>query len=281
MSEQADTGGGSGGGGGGIIDQIIDAHEQVYNMVSQVFSGGLSGGGGGESASTTTGRAGMPPASDVPIFDGSPEDMLSAKYTDEELQDLMQGGGGDTKSPLEGMAEMVMGDIFEGQVGPQTPWEHVQAFRAAIHWTEPLIVGLLVFQLVMLASTVVVIRRGGTVSRFGLLLFIAGIVRCAERINAYAGNRWEDIATQNYFDTNGVFVLIFLAVPLLLDCVIMLVSFLREASSLLVEVKTMEMKKKKKNQGSKQQSKKSNGEGGVADGGSRKGGRGKRSKKDD
>lgn len=280
MSEQqetasATTGGGSGG-GGGIIDQIIDAHEQVYAMVSQVFSGGLSSGSTSSGDSSASGRAGMPPASDVPIFDGSPEEMLSAEYSDEELQDLMEG---DTKSPLEGMAEMVMGDIFEGQVGPQTAWEHMQAFRAAINWTEPLIVGLLVFQLVMFASTVVVIRRGNTASRFGLLVFIAVIIRLAERINAYAGKRWEDFATQNYFDTNGVFVLIFLAVPLLLDCVIMLASFLREASSLLVEVKTMEIKKKR---GGKRQNKKSNDEGGAGEGGSsRKGGRGKRSKKDD
>lgn len=59
----------------------------------------------------------------------------------------------------------------------------------------------------------------------------------------------------------------------------MLASFLREASSLLVEVKTMEIKKKR---GCKRQNKKSNDEGGAGEGGrSRKGGRGKRSKKDD
>ena len=126
-------------------------------------------------------------------------------------------------------------------------------------------------QLLMFGATLVAIRKGGTAARFGLLCTIAIIVRCAERLNAYAGSRWEDLATQNYFDTNGVFVLIFVAVPLLLDCVIMLVSFLREASNLLVEVKTRELK-------GKQKQKTRGGEGG---GSGKKATRGKRSKKQD
>ena len=162
MSEEAAAASGGSGGGvvGGIIDQIIDAHEQVYNMVSNVLTGGVD--------SSTTGSTGgssrMPPANDAPIFQGSPEEMIDLSA--EEIQEMIN-----SKSPLEGMAEQVMGDIFEGQMGPQTPMEHLQAFRAAINWTEPLIVGLLIFQLIMFVSTVMVIKRGDTASRFGLLVF--------------------------------------------------------------------------------------------------------------
>ena len=280
MSEEAaaaasGTATGSGGGSviNGLIDQIIDAHEQVYSMVSSV----LTGGGGGDMDSSTdssidtdttgAGRTNMPPANDAPLFDGTPEEMMDLSA--EEIEEMINA-----KSPLEGMAEQVMGDIFQGQMGPQTPMEHLQAFRAAIDWTEPLIVGLLIFQLVMFACTVMVIKRSGTASRLGLLVFIAIVVRLAERINAYAGARWEDIATQNYFDTNGIFVLIFLAVPLVLDCVVMLVSFMREASSLLVEVKTRELKEK----GREKKAAKGNvGESGGKS--AKKTSRGKRSKK--
>lgn len=267
MSEEAAAANGGSGGGlvGGIIDQIIDAHEQVYNMVSNVLTSGVDS--SSSSGSTGTGAGRMPPANDAPIFQGSPEEMIDLSA--EEIQEMIN-----SKSPLEGMAEQVMGDIFEGQMGPQTPMEHLQAFKAAINWTEPLIVGLLIFQLIMFVSTVTVIKRGDTAPRFGLLVFIAIVVRLAERINAYAGERWEDIATQNYFDTNGVFVLIFLAVPLLLDCVIMLVSFMREASSLLVEVKTRELKEK-----GKKRAKGNTGEGGGKS--AKKASRGKRSKKED
>ena len=258
----------AGSGGGvlsGLLDQLIDAHDQVYDLVSSALTGGDRGhaGAGAADESVSTGT------SDVPIYDGTPEEMLSA----EDLDELSEGG---MKSPLEGMAEQVMGDIFSSQVGPQTTMEHLQAFSAAINWREPLIVGLIAFQLIMFLATLAVIRRGGTATRFGLLLLIAIIVRSAEKLNEYCGGRWEDIATQNYFDTNGVFVLLFVAVPLLGDCVLMLISFIREASSLLVEVKTMEIEQKKKQKQKQTQgstgSNRKDGEGGK---------RGKRSKKDD
>ena len=271
QASAAASGTATGGGGSvinGLIDQIIDAHEQVYTMVSSVLTGGVMDSSTDSSTDTTgAGRTNMPPANDAPLFDGTPEEMMDLSA--EEIEEMINA-----KSPLEGMAEQVMGDIFQGQMGPQTPMEHLQAFRAAIDWTEPLIVGLLIFQLVMFACTVMVIKRSGTASRLGLLVFIAIVVRLAERINAYAGARWEDIATQNYFDTHGIFVLIFLAVPLLLDCVLMLVSFMREASSLLVEVKTRELKEKGR------EKKAAKGNAGESGGKSaKKTSRGKRSKK--
>ena len=141
-------------------------------MVSQVFSGGLSGSASSADSAGTGGR--MPPASDVPIFDGSPEEMLSAEYSDEELQDLMEG---DTKSPLEGMAEMVMGDIFEGQVGPQTAWEHMQAFRAAINWTAADCRTACVP-----AGHVCVDRGGHSAGQYGITIWAVGAHRCYDPI---------------------------------------------------------------------------------------------------
>ena len=153
---------------------------------------------------------------------------------------------GGVQSPLEGIADSVMGDLFASSVGPQTPLEHLAAFRSAVNWTEPLIVTVLVFQIIMLALTLWALRRGGTAVRISLLSLVAIVVRSAERINSYASSRWQDLATQNYFDQGGVFVLLFLCLPLILDCLIMLVGLLREASGLLVEVKTMEVKQKER-----------------------------------
>jgi len=265
-----DGGNGGNGGGGlmsGIVDQIIDAHHQVYNLVSGALGpdGGSAGGGGG-----SAGGAGYKGG-----YEGGIQEEMD--LTPEDLAEMANGGGDDMKSPLEGMAEHVMGDIFHGQVGPQTPLEHFHAFRSAIDWTEPLIVALLIFQLIMFVVTVYTIRRGNTTSRFGLLVSIAIIVRCTERFNEYCGGRWEDLATQNYFDTNGIFVLLFVALPLLGDCVLMVIGFMREAGALLVEVKTMELKQKQKKKEQKEQ-KKEESENKDGGGGGK---RGKRSKKDD
>ena len=88
-------------------------------------------------------------------------------------------------------------------------------------------------------------------SRIVILLLVGGLVRCSEQLNGYAARNWETFATQNYFDRSGVFVGIFFCGPLLLDSFMMLILLLREASSLLVEVKRMEIKKKQQAEKSK------------------------------
>ena len=82
--------------------------------------------------------------------------------------------------------------------------------------------------------------------RLALLSFMFGIVRSAEWLNKYGARTWEKYATQNYFDEKGIFVSLMLSAPILLMAFFMLISFLREASSLLVEVKRHEIQQKKK-----------------------------------
>ncbi len=82
------------------------------------------------------------------------------------------------------------------------------------------------------------------VPRIAVLMTVGVLVRCSELMNGYAALNWQSFATQNYFDRGGIFVGIFFCAPLLLDCFVMLTLLIREASSLLIEVKRLEMKKK-------------------------------------
>jgi len=77
------------------------------------------------------------------------------------------------------------------------------------------------------------------------LVFIGIIVRSAEWINTQGAKHWEQFATQDYFDKRGIFIGIMLAAPLLVDSFMMLLFFMSEASSLLIEVKRNEIKEKK------------------------------------
>ena len=77
------------------------------------------------------------------------------------------------------------------------------------------------------------------------MFLIAGLVRSAELLNSYAAKNWRQFATQNYFDHRGIFTTVMLCGPLLFDSLILLLLLLREASQLLVQVKTAELKKKK------------------------------------
>ena len=134
--------------------------------------------------------------------------------------------------------------------------DHFDAFRYAITWSEPFIMGLIAFHAFAFLATVFVTRRHGMVPRLILLTVMAGIVRSAEWLNAYGAKNWETFATQNYFDNNGIFISIMISAPLLLMSFFMLISYLREASTLLVEVKRHELKGKQK-QGNVTRSKKS------------------------
>lgn len=98
----------------------------------------------------------------------------------------------------------------------------------------------------MLMSTILIsmLGFGGTKTRIGFLVVIAICVRSAEIINQYGEKNWESFATQNYFDKRGIFVSMCFSAPLLIMSFSMLVAYLREATTLLVQVKKGKMKKK-------------------------------------
>jgi hypothetical protein len=99
----------------------------------------------------------------------------------------------------------------------------------------------------MFILSLAVSRRDGALTpRVCLLVFIGIVVRSAERLNSLGSQHWKSFATQDYFDSRGIFVGIMLCGPLLLDCLMMLFMFLSEASTLLVQVKKEELKHKKK-----------------------------------
>lgn len=134
-------------------------------------------------------------------------------------------------------------------MAPETPLEHLQAFRSAITWEEPFIIGLVAFQVVMFVLCIYVSRPDRSLApRLAVMITIASIIKCSEKINEYAAQNWESFCTQNYFDRRGVFMMVMVCCPLLLDSLIMLFLFLREASQLLVKVKTSQLKEKQKQQ---------------------------------
>merc|ERR1711957_112774 len=80
----------------------------------------------------------------------------------------------------------------------------------------------------------------------GLMVFVGIIVRVAERLDGIGSSRWKDFSTQNYFDKNGVFIGIMVCAPLLLVCLLVLVSIIWEAQQMLMDVKNMKMNPRKK-----------------------------------
>jgi len=106
-----------------------------------------------------------------------------------------------------------------------------------------------------------------------LLVFVGIVTRSAEWLNAQGQEHWESFATQDYFDKRGIFIGIMLCAPLLLNSLMMLLFFMKEASKLLIQVKRSEIKNKYK----AQQKNNNNNNGG---GGKKKAGKAKTKKQD-
>jgi TRAP-type C4-dicarboxylate transport system permease small subunit len=97
----------------------------------------------------------------------------------------------------------------------------------------------------MLLSTIYVSRYNSNLApRLTIMIMIAIIVRTSEYINIYGSQHWQEFGiSQNYFDPKGFFMTIMVCSPLLLFSFIMLFSFLREASTLLIQVKKVQLQK--------------------------------------
>ncbi len=105
---------------------------------------------------------------------------------------------------------------------------------------------ILAFHALIIMSAVIVTRKGSLAGRLSLLGVIAVMVRSAEYLNRLGAEHWESFATQNYFDDKGIFVSLMLSGPLLVISFGMLIAFLREASSLLIQVKRHELREKQR-----------------------------------
>lgn len=49
--------------------------------------------------------------------------------------------------------------------------------------------------------------------QFGVLLILTAITLGAERINEFGSRNWSKFATQNYFDSSGLFMMVFVSGP--------------------------------------------------------------------
>jgi len=177
---------------------------------------------------------------------GTDEDDIFSANSDNDLG----------SSPLDGITKDVMKGIFDSHIGPKGLAENLEAFKAAITWSDPFIISLLCFHAIVIATAVKVSRSSSDIIRLSFLFFISGLVHSAEKLNNYGQQHWESIASQDYFDKNGVFIGIMLCAPLLMICLILMILYIREASNLLVEVKTMRIKQERKKKNIDKNSKK-------------------------
>lgn len=108
---------------------------------------------------------------------------------------------------MEGIASQMERDLRSKYTHLMVKWYE------AVDWTEPFIVGLLSFHVVLFAALWLTRKR--LYPQFVLFVLVIVMVVSTEVLNTWARKNWRLFTTQRYFDKHGVFMCIFYAGPLL------------------------------------------------------------------
>ncbi|XP_041660668.1 transmembrane protein 18 [Cheilinus undulatus] len=118
----------------------------------------------------------------------------------------------------------------------------IWTFLMSVQWSEPWLIGLLVFHVVCLFLTVVTCRYyRAQICHFVLM---AGLVYSAEYLNEFAAMNWRSFSKFQYFDSKGMFISLVYSIPLLLNTVIIVMVWIYRTFSTMTELKTLQLKRK-------------------------------------
>lgn len=82
--------------------------------------------------------------------------------------------------------------------------------------------GLVVFHIFLTTFTVMTRNHHTTQAVLFFLLLLT--VRSSETINQYAAKNWQSFSRQQYFDSQGLFISVVFSMPVLFNCMMMVVS---------------------------------------------------------
>ncbi|XP_018329650.1 transmembrane protein 18 [Agrilus planipennis] len=113
-------------------------------------------------------------------------------------------------------------------------------FLLSIDWKDPWLIALIIFH-ISITFMAVYTRQYGTfqaVLFFCLLL----LVYFSEQINEIAANNWKIFSRQQYFDSSGLFISVVFSMPILLNCMLMVGSWLWQSRQLMMRLKLAQLK---------------------------------------
>lgn len=118
-------------------------------------------------------------------------------------------------------------------------WDNLMAFLHAVDWTETWIRGILAGHVAIFLLVLLCRRNTGVLS--GVFLLLGALVYFGENINSVAGQHWQAFARQDYFDEHGIFYSSIVSGPAIITLLMVLVFYLLQATSLMVQVKKKEI----------------------------------------
>ncbi|KAI9544135.1 Transmembrane protein 18 [Dissostichus eleginoides] len=117
----------------------------------------------------------------------------------------------------------------------------IWTFLMSVQWSEPWLMGLMVFHVVCLSLTVVTCRYYRA-QIFHFLLMV-GLVYSAEYLNELAAMNWRSFSNFQYFDSKGMFISLVYSIPILLNTIIIVMVWVYRTFSTMTELKTLQLKR--------------------------------------
>ncbi|XP_015232254.1 transmembrane protein 18 [Cyprinodon tularosa] len=118
----------------------------------------------------------------------------------------------------------------------------IWTFVMSVQWSEPWLIGLLLFHVVCLFLTVVTCRFYR--AQICYFLIIVALVYSAEYLNELAAMNWRSFSDFQYFDSKGMFISLVYSIPLLLNAVVIVMVWVYRTFSTMTELKTLQLKRR-------------------------------------
>ncbi|XP_070533557.1 transmembrane protein 18-like [Ptychodera flava] len=114
------------------------------------------------------------------------------------------------------------------------------SFFEAIDWSEPFMIGLIVFHSVCLILTIATRQRNTIQAVYFFFLLV--LVFFSETINGLCAEHYQKFSRLQYFDSNGLFISLVFSVPILANCLVIVVMWVLLSGQMLIKVKRAQLR---------------------------------------
>lgn len=117
-------------------------------------------------------------------------------------------------------------------------------FLWSIDWRDPWLIALILFHIAIFMMALLTRNYGNFQALLFFILLL--LVYFSESINQIASTNWQVFSNQQYFDSNGLFISMVFSVPILLNCMMMVGSWMWQSTQLMKNLKIAQLKEIKK-----------------------------------